>query len=128
VQEGGRIPFFFNSEHRQIANLRKAHHYPLAKIHAETAARYGIVNSDWVWIETRRGRMQQKAKLTTGIDPRVIHVEHGWWFPEEPALDYGIWKSNANLLTNNEPPYDPAMGTYQLRGLLCRIKTAEVNH
>ena len=68
--------------------------------------------------------MQQKAKLTTAIDPRVIHVEHGWWLPEEPALDYGIWKSNANLLTDYQPPYDPAMGTYQLRGLLCRVTAA----
>jgi anaerobic selenocysteine-containing dehydrogenase len=121
---GGRIPFFFNSEHRQIANLRKARRYPLAEIHPATAARHGIANGDWMWVETRRGRMQQKAKLTTGIDPRVIHVEHGWWFPEEPAPDYGIWKSNVNLLTDNQPPYDPAMGTYQLRGLLCRIEAA----
>jgi anaerobic selenocysteine-containing dehydrogenase len=119
---GGRIPFFFNSEHRQIGNLRKARRYPLAEIHPATAARHGIVNGDWMWIETRRGRIRQKARLTTGIDPRVIHVEHGWWFPEEPAPDYGIWKSNANLLTDNQPPYDPAMGTYQLRGLLCRVE------
>ena len=118
---GGRIPFFFNSEHRQIPNLRKARQHPLAEIHPEAAVRYGIVNGNWMWIETRRGRVQQKARLTTGIDPRVIHVEHGWWFPEEPAPDYGIWKSNVNLLTDNQPPYDPAMGTYQLRGLLCRV-------
>ena len=121
---GGRIPFFFNSEHRQIANLRKARRHPLAEIHPATAARHSIANGDWMWIETRRGRIRQKAKLTTGIDPRVIHVEHGWWFPEEPAPDYGIWKSNANLLTDNQPPYDPAMGTYQLRGLLCRVEAA----
>ena len=124
LTSGGRIPFFFNSEHRQIANLRKARQHPLAEIHPATAARHGIANGDWMWIETRRGRIRQKAKLTTGIDPRVIHVEHGWWFPEEPAPDYGIWKSNANLLTDNQPPYDPAMGTYQLRGLLCRVEAA----
>ena len=121
---GGRIPFFFNSEHRQIANLRKARRHPLAEIHPTTADRYGIANGDWMWIETRRGRMRQKAKLTTGIDPRVVNVEHGWWFPEEPAPEYGAWKSNANLLTDNQPPYDPAMGTYQLRALLCRVEVA----
>jgi hypothetical protein len=27
----------------------------------------------------------------------------------------------SNLLTDNQPPYDPAMGTYQLRALLCRV-------
>jgi thiosulfate reductase/polysulfide reductase chain A len=121
---GARISQFFNSEHRQIDNLRKAHRYPLAEIHPKTAEQFGIRNGDWMWIETRRGKIRQKAKLTTGIDPRVIHAEHGWWFPEEEAPDYGVWTSNVNVLTDNQPPYDPAMGTYQLRGLLCRIARA----
>ncbi len=122
---GGRISYFFNSEHRQIDRLRKAQRDPVAEIHPDTAARLGIVNGAWMWIETLRGKMRQKAKLTTGIDPRVIHVQHGWWFPEQPAPDYGVWTSNANLLTDNKPPYDPAMGTYQLRALLCRVAPAE---
>ncbi len=122
---GARIPYFFNSEHRQIENLRKAHRHPTADIHPETAARYGITKGDWMWIETKRGRIRQRARLTTGIDPRVIAAEHGWWFPEEPAPDYGVWRSNVNLLTDNQPPYDPAMGTYQLRALLCRVARAE---
>lgn len=122
---GARIPRFFNSEHRQIEKLRKGHRDPITEIHPATAERYGIKKGDWMWIETPRGRIKQRAKLTTGIDPRVIAAEHGWWFPEEPAPDYGVWKSNANVLTNNEPPYDPAMGTYQLRALLCRVSRVE---
>jgi anaerobic selenocysteine-containing dehydrogenase len=122
---GARIPFFFNSEHRQIEKLRKAYRDPVADIHPDTAARHGIKNRDWMWIETRRGRIRQRARLTTGIDPRVIAAEHGWWFPEEPAPDYGVWKANVNLLTDNQPPYDPAMGTYQLRALLCRVSPVE---
>jgi anaerobic selenocysteine-containing dehydrogenase len=121
---GGRISFFFNSEHRQLAKLRKAQRNPVAEIHPETAARCGIANGGWMWIETLRGRIRQKAKVTDGIDPRVIHVQHGWWFPEQPGPEYGVWTSNANLLTNNQPPYDSAMGTYQLRALLCRVAPA----
>jgi anaerobic selenocysteine-containing dehydrogenase len=122
---GARIPFYFNSEHRQVPRLRKAHRDPTAEIHPDTARSYGIVDGDWMWIETRRGRIRQRAKLTTGIDPRVIAAEHGWWFPEEAAPDYGVWKSNANVLTDNAPPYDPAMGTYQLRALLCQVAKAD---
>ena len=122
---GARIPFYFNSEHRQIEKLRKAYRDPRADIHPDTAARFGIRAGDWMWIETRRGRIRQRARLTTGIDPRVIAAEHGWWFPEEPAPDYGVWKANVNLLTDNQPPYDPAMGTYQLRALLCRVNPVE---
>ena len=119
-----RIPFYFNSEHRQIEKLRKAYRDPVADIHPDTAARYGIKNRDWMWIETRRGRIRHRARVTNGIDARVIAAEHGWWFPEEPAPDYGVWKANVNLLTDNQPPYDPAMGTYQLRALLCRVSPA----
>jgi len=122
---GGRISQFFNSEHRQIDKLRKAHRHPLAEIHPETAARHGIAEGDWMWIETRRGRMRQKAKFTTGIDPRVVNAEHGWWFPEAGPPDFGVWTSNVNMLTDNAPPYDPQMGTYQLRALLCRVERAE---
>ena len=118
---GARIPYFFNSEHRQLKKLRKAHPDPLVEIHPETAAALGIRNGDWVWIETLRGKIQQRAKVTTDVDPKVVHVEHGWWFPEEEGPEHGVWKSNANMLTRNGPPYDPAMGTYHLRGLLCRI-------
>lgn len=122
---GARISFFFNSEHRQLRHLRKAHPDPIVEIHPDTANPLGIRTGDWVWIETLRGKIQQKARVTDEIDPRVIHVEHGWWFPEEEGPQHGVWKSNANVLTDNGPPYDPAMGTYQLRALLCRISPVE---
>ena len=74
---GARIPYYFNSEHRQIEKLRKAYRDPLADIHPDTAARYGIKNRGWMWIETRRGRIRHRARVTTGIDSRVIAAEHG---------------------------------------------------
>ena len=56
--------------------------------------------------------------------PKVVNVQFGWWSPEEEGPEYGVWKSNANVLTNNGPPYDPALGTYQLRAMLCRVYKA----
>lgn len=38
-----------------------------------------------------------------------------------------MWGSNANLLTEGGPPYDPAMGSYQLRALLCKVYPAEID-
>jgi anaerobic selenocysteine-containing dehydrogenase len=86
--------------------------------------RHDIRHGDWAWIETRRGRIKQRAKVTDGIDPPVINVEFGWWFPERKDREHGVWKSNANVLTSMQPPYDPAMGTYQLRTLPCWIAKA----
>jgi hypothetical protein len=50
---------------------------------------------------------------------------HGGWFPEDETPEHGVWQSNANMLTSSEPPYDPAVGTYQLRALLCRVYKAQ---
>jgi thiosulfate reductase/polysulfide reductase chain A len=119
---GARIVNFFTSEHRQLLKLRESYRDPVVEMHPRVARRHRIRNGDWVWIETRRGRIRQRAKVTEGIDPRVINVEFGWWFPERKDRQYGVWESNANVLTSIEPPYDPAMGTYQLRALLCRIE------
>ena len=118
---GGKIPVFFHSEHRQISRLRKMHPDPLVEIHPDTAEKLHIEDGDWVFIESPRGKIKQRAKLTLGIDPRVVHVEHGWWFPEQLGPEHGCWESNANVLTNIGPPYDPAFGTYQLRALLCKV-------
>jgi anaerobic selenocysteine-containing dehydrogenase len=118
---GGRSDNFFHSEYRQISKLRDKEPDPLVEIHPETAKTLHIQEGDWIWIETLRGKIKQKARLTTGIHPQVVNVQHGWWFPEKEGPEYGIWESNANMLTDNGPPYDPAMGTYQLRALLCKI-------
>jgi len=49
------------------------------------------------------------------IDPRETELA------QKAGPEFGMWKSNANVLTSISPPYDPAMGTYQLRGLLCNV-------
>ncbi len=73
-------------------------------------------------IESPRGRCYQKAKLTLGIDPRVIGAQHAWWFPEKGDPGHGWRESNINLLTDNDPSTcDPAMGATNLRVLLCKI-------
>jgi anaerobic selenocysteine-containing dehydrogenase len=118
---GGRVQYFFHSEGRQIPSLRKKHPDPIVEINTQTAKKYGIKDGDWIFIETKRGKIQQKAKVHDGIDPRVINCQNGWWFPEDKSPEHGVWKSNANVLTNNQGPYDPIMGTYQLRALLCKI-------
>jgi anaerobic selenocysteine-containing dehydrogenase len=95
------------------------------EINHQTAEKLGIKSGDWVWIESPRGRIKQKAKLTNQ-DPRLVHVSYGWYYPEMPGPEYGLWESNANVLTNDAPPHCPAMGTYQLSAFLCNIcKVAE---
>jgi len=119
---GSRRPEFFHSEHRQVESLRKRRPDPLVEIHPNTAIRHEIKHGDWVTVSSPRGSIRLKAFITEDIHPNVINLDHGWWFPEKGGPDFGFLESNANVLTSNDPPYDPAFGSYQLRGLLCRIK------
>ena len=121
LSTGARAPNYFLSQYRQIPWLREIQPYPLVQIHPETAERLGIKNGDWVWIETPRGKIQQVAELFEGMDPRVVMAQASWWYPEEQAPEHGVWKSNANVLTRNEPPYDPVFGSTEFRALLCRV-------
>ena len=86
---------------------------------------FGIEEGDWVSIETKRGMIRQMVKLSSDIDPRVIILSFGWWFPERKDLELSGWKeSNLNILTDNGPPYEPAMGSTPLRAVLCRVYKA----
>jgi anaerobic selenocysteine-containing dehydrogenase len=122
---GARAPVFFTSEHRMIDWLREIVPDPVVEIHPEVAAKLGISDGQWVFIESPRGRIKQRAKLTTGIDPRVVAAQYGWWFPEIKTPGHGWQESNVNILTDNDPAgYDLAMGADNLRVLMCKIYPA----
>ncbi len=118
---GSRVMPYFISNNRQIRSLRKLHPFPLVSMHPETALAHGIREGDWVWIETARGKITQKAKFLPELDKDVISCEMGWWYPEAGAPGYGWEESNANILTVGAPPHEAEGGAYSLRALLCRI-------
>ena len=110
---------------KQIAALRGSHPEPIVMVHPETAGKLGIKEGDWVYIETKRGRIKQKAVLTTGIDPRVVGTDYAWWFPEKGVSGlYGWAESNINILTSDKPPFNREMGSSNLRGILCKVYKA----
>ncbi|MEW6664552.1 MAG: molybdopterin-dependent oxidoreductase [Thermodesulfobacteriota bacterium] len=122
---GGRHQPFYHSEHRQMETLRKMHPDPIVQIHPETAKALEIREGDWVWIESPRGRIRQRCRIFEGMDPRVVHAQHGWWYPEEEGAEpslYGVWKSNCNVLIDDDPEVcNPISGGWPLRGMLCRV-------
>jgi anaerobic selenocysteine-containing dehydrogenase len=124
---GARTRGFFHSEHRQAPSLRQLNPDPLTEIHPHTARKLGIRDGDWITIESRYGKCQQRAKITKKIDPRVVSAQHGWWFPEKPGPEpslFGAWESNINLLLPSGWTGRSGFG-YPFKSQMCRIYPAD---
>jgi anaerobic selenocysteine-containing dehydrogenase len=117
--------YFIHSQDRHLEALRKKKPEPTTLIHPDTAANLGINDGDMIYLETRRGRIKQKASLDAGINPKVVSASYAWWFPQKGAEQLFAWdQSNINILTDDKPPYNPEMGSTNLRGFLCKVYRA----
>ena len=105
---GARTVAYLHSEYRNLPTLRKLVPEPLVEINRQTAASLGVANGDWVEVESLRGSIELKAKVTDDIHPKVVSMQHGWS------------EANANLLTD-DMARDPVSGYPSFRSLLCRV-------
>ena len=99
---------------------------PLVSIHPETAAANGVEDEQWVWVESRRGKIRGKACVTTGIARDVVHMER-FWNPEYLDTDTPskAWtEMNVNVLTKTDGRFNPEFGTYTLRGFQVKVYPA----
>ncbi len=118
-----------HSQQRALPSLRKALPEPSADIHPETALRYGINNKEWMTVESPRGAIKVKARVTTNIVPGVICVQHGWWqgCKELELPGYNPYETNgANpaMLIGTDLA-DPVSGSLPHRSYLCRVRAAD---
>jgi thiosulfate reductase / polysulfide reductase chain A len=124
----GKFMPFYHSEMRQIQSAIQEQPDPIADIHPKTARELGIADNDWIWIETVRGKIKQRARLTDEVHPSMLRAQHGWWFPGKPAAEpslHGIWESNSNILCPVGAEYcNPEVGGWPHTGLLCKVYKA----
>lgn len=124
---GARNIAMFHSEHRQMPTLREINPSPLLEICQEDAQKYGIKEGDWVAIENQFGRCVEKAHITRGILPGVVHAQHGWWYPEQegeaPNL-FGVWKSDINTLIPNDHISKMGYGA-NFKSTLCKLTVVD---
>lgn len=124
VLTSGRIPFYHHGTLRNIPWLREV--CPVAEIwiNPVDAKRYGIAHGDWCWVESKRGKVQAKARVTEGI-PRGVVYQERFWNPETLSTPTHGWREmNVNILTKNDPPYNDVVGTYTLRGFQVKVSKA----
>ena len=121
---GRRIPVYFHTEHRQLPWCRELWPVPKLEINPEDAAELGIEQGDWVWIESKDGKVRETADLFWGIKRGVVNAEHAWWFPENNVNPGHSWDlCNINCLVDRLAQ-DPWTGSSQLRAYPVKIYKA----
>jgi anaerobic selenocysteine-containing dehydrogenase len=117
--------FFCETQHRQVAALRKSAPEPQLDLHPTAAAARDIAAGDWVSLETPQGTIRARARLNPSLDPQVVFAQHGWWdacdqlgLPGYPP--YGPDSANLNLVLR-QTPSDPVSGSSPLRAAVCQV-------
>ena len=111
------------SKGREIEQLRRRKPEPEIEIHPVTARKMELEGGEWVWVETPQvsgERVKLKVRLTEGIDPRVVHADYAWWFPEKPGPEHGCFESNISVVLSDQPR-EPVCGSVPVRGTLCKV-------
>jgi len=125
VLTSGRIPMYHHGTLRNIPYLREIYPVPETWLNPITAKQYGVQTGDWVWVESLRGRIRGKVRVTEGVGPNIVWMER-FWFPETLNTKTGGWQeSNVNVLTKNDAPFNDMVGTYTLRGFQVQISKAD---
>ncbi|MCX6011060.1 MAG: molybdopterin-dependent oxidoreductase [Chloroflexi bacterium] len=106
---GTRTMAYTHSQYRDIARLKRLTPEPLVEINPELARELGIADGEMVIVESARGSITLKARITPDVPPTVLSLQHGWK------------EANANLLTDNEP-CDPISGYPAFKTTPCQVK------
>ena len=121
--------FFCETQHRQVAALRKSAPDPQLEMHPATAAARDVGAGDWVALDTPAGSIRARLKLNPSLDPGVVVAQHGWWqacdelgLPGYPP--YGPDSANLNLVLR-QGPSDPVSGSSPLRASVCQVSRLE---
>jgi anaerobic selenocysteine-containing dehydrogenase len=129
VLTNAKFTTYIHSQLRGLPSLRKTFPDPVADIHPETAKPYGIKDKEWMIVESPRGAIRARARVTDAITPGVVCCQHGWWQDckdlKLPGYDaYGSGSANPALLISPDTA-DPISGSLPHRSYLCRVRSEE---
>ena len=130
VFTGVREDPFFQTGQRQVEVLRRRAPSPKIFMHPIDAERQGLVDGDWVDVQTETGSVAGKVLVQESMKERHIRVPHGWWYPEmrggDTALAGAFISSDAVLCPDSIEFLDHEQGTPHFKGFPGRVvKRAE---
>lgn len=120
----GKEAAYMLTGYKHVPYARALKPQPTVELNPKTAEKFGLKEGEWIYIETKKGRIKQILTLDPDLDPKLVFLSFGWWFPEEPEDLFQFRKSNINVLVSNDPPYDPATGSLVMEAIPCRVYKA----
>jgi anaerobic selenocysteine-containing dehydrogenase len=117
----GKEGAYFSSGYRHIERMKKHKAEAIVEMNPKTAAKYGLKDGEMIYIESAKGRIQQRLKCAEHIHPMVVNAAFGWWDTQAEDNEFDWRSSNINILTDADPPYCPGTGSVQLRGVPVRV-------
>jgi anaerobic selenocysteine-containing dehydrogenase len=113
---GARTGAFTHSQFHRIPSLLKEEPEGCIDLHPGDAELLGVIAGDLIEVETPRGKVHMKARLSGVVRPGSIRIAWGWG-EVDPA-------ANLNNLTDDERR-SPVTGTPGCRSFMCRVKKVE---
>jgi anaerobic selenocysteine-containing dehydrogenase len=121
LNTGARLQSAFRSQHLNIPGLLKLQPRPQVLINPVDAKARGISDANRVWVESPRGKVGVRAKVTDDVMAGQVELNVGGGSP----IQVEEWRdANANFVTDFENR-DPISGFPVYKALLCEVKSRE---
>ena len=128
VFSGVREDPFFQTGQRNIPELRDRCPLPSVYIHTEDAAKEGLVDGDWIELQTAYGKVTAELSVQESMKQGHLRVPHGWWYPElrgQEALGGAFISSDAVLCSDDDEFLDYEQGIPHFKGYPGRVVKVE---
>lgn len=122
---GARDYAFYHSAWTNIAHQRVLEPWPYVEINDEDAEARGIGEGDWLWVESPRGRIKAKARVSQGVLKGCASMcrqnyKHAC---KELGLPGFSWNgANPNVLVDSLNGTDIGWGSGPMRGFLVKVE------
>ena len=98
-----------HSQFQELPWIKEIFPEPFAALHPATAQKYSAEDSEWIVVESPRGSVKLRVKITKAVPPNSVFMPHGW---KEPRY---------NDLTDDQE-VDPIGAAFCTRAFLCRVR------
>ena len=120
---GARDYAFYHSAWTNIAHQRILEPWPYIELNEEDARERQISEGEWLWVESLRGKIKAKARISKGVIKGAVSMcrpnyKHACKELNLPGFDWD--QANPNVLTTAEGS-DPGFGAAPMRSSLCKV-------